>query len=172
MPQPHLSAAGLRSDGPMSDLKQRSFPELSTSKAITCDDVAGGYLFVPPVIVISAVTLALNDLRTPAVIFGLLGALGCLVGWPLAAKRVAAVKGVFRRGTVCKGIVREVIKHRHAGRRPPTYTLHFAYRVNGKTFERKVKLPRQQLKLGERNQLDVVVDPRRPELAFIPELFF
>lgn len=94
-----------------------------------------------------------------------------MVLWPLAWRRAQVVQRVFRTGQLCKGLVREVIVQAGRGRSSESRKLRFAYRWEGETLEKTVPLPRGRWHLGDYNQLEVVVDPAQPKLAFIPDLF-
>jgi hypothetical protein len=149
---------------------QHDFIEPAASTIVFRDHVAAGLLIMPMLMVFFALGLIFNeDSRSLALWLAAIAAVTWVVFWPLALVRVKAVQEVFRHGMLCKGIVRELAERRR--REGTVYDLHFAYRMDGRTYEKTLRLPHDKLHLGELNQLEVLVDPDRPRRAFIPDMF-
>ncbi|MGE5597915.1 MAG: DUF3592 domain-containing protein [Bacteroidota bacterium] len=99
--------------------------------------------------------------------FFYVGLAALVIGVPLLVMRVRTLRGAFSRGIETEGLITNLYFHRDRGR------VEYTYEYQGRTYKRRNAINRNNRtrKLVMGTKTVVVVDPDKPERAFIKALY-
>ncbi len=88
-----------------------------------------------------------------------------LICIPLLLKRIGLIKGTFKNGEVVKGAI---IENRFWRGR---WTVHYAFKLNDKVHQTRNYIIAFKLPFKKGEPADIVVDPKKPKVAFLKEIY-